>query len=52
MGKVMSHLGYRMSRMNIENRTHKLLEKGEKIAAPKYEGNVKDFQRVQEGKTL
>lgn len=49
MGKVMSHLSYRMSRMNIENRTHKLLDKGQKVAAPKYEGNVRDFQRVQQG---
>lgn len=49
MGKVMSVLGNRMSRMNIENRTHKFLDKGDKVVAPKFEGNMRDLERVQQG---
>lgn len=49
MGKVFSSLGYRMSRMNIENRTHKFMDKGTKVAAPKFEGNLRDLERVQQG---
>lgn len=48
MGKVMSVAIRKAKRFNVENRAHSFLDKtkDKPIAAPKYEANIRDLDRV------
>lgn len=52
MGKVMSIASRKVQRFNVENRAHKILEREKPIAAPKYESNIRDYQKVLAGNLL
>lgn len=51
MGKVMSVAVRKAKRFNVENRAHNFLEKTKEkpIAAPKFESNLRDLDRVLNG---
>lgn len=49
MGKVMSVAVRKVKRFNVENRAHKFLDREKLAAAPKYEANIRDYQKVLEG---
>ncbi|XP_037823739.1 protein NDUFAF4 homolog [Lucilia sericata] len=48
MGKVMSMVSRKVNRFNVENRAHRILEREKPVAAPKYEGNLRDMERTME----
>lgn len=49
MGKVMSVAARKVKRFNVENRAHKFLDREKISPAPKYESNIRDYQKVLEG---
>lgn len=49
MGQVLSFASRKANRFNVENRAHRVLEKEKPTPAPKYESNIRDFERVAEG---
>ncbi|XP_067617352.1 protein NDUFAF4 homolog [Eurosta solidaginis] len=48
MGKVMSMIGRKINRFNVENRAHRILDRDKPMPAPKYESNIQDMQRALE----
>lgn len=50
MGKVLSVVVSKVhQRFNVENRAQKIISQDKPIAAPKYESNIKDLERVLKG---
>lgn len=50
MGTVMSMAVRKARRFNVENRAQRVLEQDKPTAAPKFESNVRDLQKVLDGK--
>ncbi|KAG4074181.1 hypothetical protein HA402_016209 [Bradysia odoriphaga] len=50
MGKVLSVATRKARRFNADNRAHRYLDKEKLEAAPKFESNIRDYQRVLEEK--
>lgn len=50
MGKVLSIAVGKAKRFNVENRAHRVISQDKPVAAPKYEANVKDLERMLKGK--
>ncbi|XP_037052090.1 protein NDUFAF4 homolog isoform X2 [Bradysia coprophila] len=50
MGKVLSVATRKARRFNADNRAHRFLDKEKLEAAPKFESNIRDYQRVLEEK--
>lgn len=50
MGKVLSVASRKANRFNVENRAHRVLDLDKPQAAPKFESNIRDYQKVLEGK--
>lgn len=49
MGKVLSIVSRKANRFNAENRAHRVLEREKPIPAPKFESNIRDYQKVLDG---
>lgn len=46
MGKVMSLVVRKVNRFNVENRAHKIISRDKPVAAPKYDSNSMELERV------
>lgn len=51
MGILASKVMRKAQRFNAENRAHRFLDRDKPIAAPKYESNLRDMQKVLIGKS-
>lgn len=52
MGKVLSVAAGKVQRFNVENRAQKVIARDKPIAAPKFEANVKELERILRGKFI
>lgn len=52
MGKVLSVVAAKVQRFNVENRAQRIISQDKPVAAPKFESNIKDLERVIRGKKL
>lgn len=52
MGKVMSVVAGKVQRFNVENRAHRVISQDKPKAAPKFESNIKDLERVLRGERM
>lgn len=50
MGALASKAMRKVQRFNVENRAHRVLDREKPIAAPKFESNLRDMQKVLKGK--
>lgn len=49
MGKVLSTATAKVQRFNVENRAQRVIAQDKPTAAPKYESNIRDLERVLRG---
>lgn len=50
MGKVLSTATAKVKRFNVENRAQRVIAQDKPTAAPKYESNIRELERVLRGK--
>lgn len=48
----MSFMSNKISRFNVENRAHRVLEREKPVVAPTFEANIKDLQRTKKCMSL
>lgn len=52
MGKVLSVIAAKAQRFNVENRADRVISQSKPVAAPKFESNIKDLERVIRGEKI
>lgn len=52
MGALASKAMRKAQRFNAENRAHRVLDREKPIAAPKFESNLRDMEKVLIGKNI